>query len=153
MTAEGIEVSPYYVLEYPDFVHVVAYDADDRIVLVRQYRHGLGGTSLELPGGVAEPSDADALATARRELREETGYQGGSFALQATLSPDPAKLTNRLHLVVAHGVCPGRFSPDRSEQISVELVSRAQAYELALSGAIMHAQHVGLLLTALQRRF
>lgn len=152
VTASGVEVSPYYVLEYPDFVHVAAFDAQDRLILVQQYRHGLGGVSLELPGGTADPADADEIATAKRELVEETGYGSGTFSLRATLSTDPAKLANRLHLVVASDVRPGTSAPDATEQISVHLVAREVAVHLALSGAIMNAQHVGLLLMALQWR-
>ena len=42
VTAEGAEVSPFYVLEYPDWVNVVALDDENHVLLVRQYRHGLG---------------------------------------------------------------------------------------------------------------
>lgn len=72
VTAEGVEISPYYVLEYPDWVNVVALDEYDHVLLIRQYRHGLGRISLELPCGGAEPGES-TLDAARRELLEETG--------------------------------------------------------------------------------
>lgn len=55
-------MAPYYVLELPDGVHMFATDEGDRVILVRQYRHGLQDISLELPGGMMDPSDTDAVA-------------------------------------------------------------------------------------------
>src|SRR4051812_5476768 len=87
-TPAGATVAPYYVLEFPDFVHVLALNAEDCVVLVRQYRHGHRDLSLELPGGVMDPGDDDILAVAARELREETGYTSESLAHVTTLSVD-----------------------------------------------------------------
>jgi 8-oxo-dGTP pyrophosphatase MutT (NUDIX family) len=149
VTASGAAVAPYYVLEFPDFVHVLALDEAGRVVLVRQYRHGYGGLSLELPGGVVDPGETDVLAVAARELREETGYVGGSLTRLTTLSVDPARYANRLHLVRATGVVAGMASPEPTEDIEVVLVPRDEAIRLALSGGIVNAAHVGLLLIGL----
>lgn len=62
VTPEGVVVAPYYVVEYPDWVHVVALDDHDRLLLVRQYRHGTAEFTLELPAGRIDRADADALA-------------------------------------------------------------------------------------------
>lgn len=152
VTPSGVELAPYYVLEAPDFVHVVALDREEHVVLVRQYRHGLGDTSLELPGGAMDQEDAgDPTVTAARELREETGYTAARFELVATLSVDPARYANKLHLVLARDVVAGPASPDPSETIVVEALPRHEAVRLALGGGIKHAQHVGLLMMALAR--
>ncbi|KAB1075778.1 NUDIX hydrolase [Methylobacterium planeticum] len=148
-TASGATVAPYYVLEFPDFVHVVALDEAGRVVLVRQYRHGHRGHSLELPGGVMDPGETDLLAVAARELREETGYVGTSLTHLATLSVDPARYANRLHLVRATGLAAGSASPEPTEDIDVVLVPRDEAIRMALSGGIVNAAHVGLLLIGL----
>lgn len=149
VTASGAVVAPYYVLEFPDFVHVLATDARDRVVLVRQYRHAYAGLSLELPGGVVDPGDGDILAVAARELREETGFHGGRLSRTASLSVDPARHANRLHLVCAVDVQPGPPAPEPSEDIEVVCVSREEARDLALSGGIVNAAHVGMLLLGL----
>ena len=148
-TPAGVDVSPYYVLEYRDFVHVLALDQEDQVVLARQYRHGLGEVCLELPGGIMDAGEADPIEAAIRELREETGFSGGQFGRLATLAVNPANFSNRLHLVGARGVVAGPAQPDTAEEIEVVLVARAEARRLALSGAIMNAQHVGLLLLGL----
>ena len=148
-TPAGVAIAPYYVLEFPDFVQVFATDEADRVVLVRQYRHGLQGISLELPGGVMDAHDTDAVAAGARELREETGYFGGTLAPLAALSVDPARYANRLHLIRATGVIAGASHPEPTEDIEVVLVSRQEARHLALSGQIANAGHVGLILMAL----
>ena len=151
VTARGVPISPYYVLDYPDFVHALAIDEAGFVILVRQYRHGLGEMSLELPGGVMDTGDADPCAAAARELREETGYAGGAYRHIAALSTDPAKMSNRLHLVLAEGVeRVGEPRPDAAEDLAIERVPCAEAIRLATSGGIVHAGHIALLLLGLR---
>ena len=73
----GARIPSYYVLEYPDWVNIIARTDDGRFLLIDQYRHGLGRTSYEIVAGVRDPQDATPLDAARRELYEETGYGGG----------------------------------------------------------------------------
>ncbi len=79
-TREGVSIDPFYVLEYPDWVQIVAIDEDDKLILVEQYRHGLEIISLELPTGGMEAQDGDPLSAARRELAEENGLRIGRLA-------------------------------------------------------------------------
>lgn len=151
VTPSGVEIAPFYVLEYPDWVHVVAIDAEDHVLLVRQYRHGYGGSTLELPGGIVDPADNDPVTAAARELREETGYSAASFRPLASLSPNPATHTNRVHVVLAHPVRHmGPATPEPSENITLVRMPAAEAAAMALNGGLAHAQHVGLLLIGLR---
>ena len=102
-TAAGVEISPYYVLTYPDWVHVVALTADDCLVLVEQYRHGAASAFLELPGGVIDPGDASPLTAGERELREETGFAATGWQPVSNLHANPAIQPNRVHTVLATG--------------------------------------------------
>ena len=76
----GARNPEYYVLEYPNWVNVLAITRDGKFLMVRQYRHGLGKTCYELCAGVCEATDASPLDAARRELLEETGYFYGASA-------------------------------------------------------------------------
>ena len=96
----GAVLDPWYVLDWPDWVHVLALTADGRAVMVRQWRPGLGAASLELPGGMAERGETDPVATGRRELLEETGYGAAEFRALPPLSPDPAHANNRLRFLL-----------------------------------------------------
>lgn len=151
LTPDGTILAPYYVTERPDFVAVFAINTYGKIILVRQYRHGLRAMSLELPGGILDAADCDPIVAARRELREETGYRGGEFRILARLGVQPASATNYAHLVLATGVDPGFASPEDGEDIELVLVSPHEARDLALSGHILNAKHVGFLLLGLAK--
>jgi 8-oxo-dGTP pyrophosphatase MutT (NUDIX family) len=143
-------VAPYYVLDYPDWTALVAIDADGRVLHVEQYRHGLGGLSLELPGGVVDGAE-DVLAAARRELREETGHVGGEATRIASLSPDPAKLSNRCEVVLIRGVLPGATpADDPTERVRLRFVTAAEARRMMRDGSILHGVHVAALTLALE---
>lgn len=142
-TAEGVLVDPYYVLEYPDWVQIVAMDDEDRILLVEQYRHGLGVVSLELPCGAIEPGDDDPLAAARRELAEETGFEADRLELVATLAPNPANQNNLCHVILARDLSEGRGrSDDPTERVLVHRREIEEVRRLAMSGGIVQAMHV-----------
>jgi 8-oxo-dGTP pyrophosphatase MutT (NUDIX family) len=146
----GIDISPYYVLEYPDFVHAIAIDRGGGVLLVRQYRHGMGELSLELPGGVRDASDATVEDAAVRELLEETGYRGTNVRALPPLSVDPARMSNRLHpVLITEADFVQAPEPDGQEEITVVRVPVREAAALALGGSIANAAHVGMLLMGL----
>jgi ADP-ribose pyrophosphatase len=70
---DGRVIDEYYVLEYPDWVNVIAITKDGKFVMETQYRHALGVNSIELPCGVMEEGETP-MEAAKRELLEETGY-------------------------------------------------------------------------------
>ncbi len=151
VTAGGREISPYYVLTYPDWVHVAALTDDDRLVLVEQYRHGVGASCLELPGGAVDAEDADPVAAARRELAEETGFAADRWELVSSLYPNPAFQTNRTHTVLATGC--RRVGEPRLEAGEEGLVVRCMPVADILrdlrGGVLSQMMHVGMLLLAL----
>jgi len=151
----GRVVEPYYVLEYPDWVNVVAVTPDDEVVLVRQYRHALGEVVVELPGGCVDPADASAEAAIRRELLEETGYSAESVVELGALSPNPATHDNLVHTFLATGcVRTADQALDESEEIEVVLVPLAGLANIARSEMkqAMHVASVFLALAELSRR-
>ena len=92
----GVVEDEYYVLEYPDWINVIALTRDGRMILERQYRHALGETSYEIVAGVMEQGESPEEA-ARRELLEETGYSGGEWTHLMDLSANPSTMTNLCH--------------------------------------------------------
>ena len=70
----------FYVLESAGWVNVIPLTPEEDIILIRQYRHGIQGFTLEIPGGIIEPGDTPEGA-ASRELFEETGLKAKRFGL------------------------------------------------------------------------
>ncbi|QGM47061.1 NUDIX hydrolase [Methylocystis heyeri] len=152
VTQRGAVLDPFYLLDYPEWVHVAAFDDEDRLLLVRQYRHGARRMTLELPGGMMDPGEDDPLAAGARELLEETGHVAETLAHLARLSPNPSSHTNGLHILLATGVKRrGELSLDATEDVVVEPTPWREAVRMAIAGEMIHAQHVGLLFIALAR--
>jgi 8-oxo-dGTP pyrophosphatase MutT (NUDIX family) len=129
----------YYVLEYPDWVNIIAITKDGQIVMERQYRHALGKTCYELPCGVIEAGETP-LEAAKRELLEETGFAGGEWQEWMTLSPNPATSTNLAHSFLASGVekVSGQHL-DATEDIDVYLLDQDYVRELLQNNQILQA--------------
>jgi ADP-ribose pyrophosphatase len=109
VTPAGATIAPWHVLEYPDWVNVVAIDDQGRMVLVRQYRHGVGEVLLGLPSGACERSDGEdagerRAAAAGRELAEETGYHAARLVPVLTSFPNAATHDNTVTSFLATGV-------------------------------------------------
>lgn len=139
------EAHEFVVLEAGDWVSVVAVTVEQRLVGIRQYRHGSREVTLEIPGGLIEPG-LSPLEAAQEELRQETGYGGGSWRKLGELNAAPALFSNRLHVFLAEGVVlVGEQDLDAGEDISVELLDLAEVPRTVASGAITHAQVVGSL--------
>lgn len=135
----GVINDEYYVLEYPDWVNVIALTADGHFLMERQYRHGLQWTGYELCAGVCEP-DEDPLEAAKRELYEETGYAGGSWYSYMTISGNTSTMNNLCHCFVAEGV--ERISGqhlEQTEDITVHLLSSEEVKELLTGNEIRQA--------------
>lgn len=129
----------YYVLEYPDWVNVIAITRDGRFVMVRQYRHGLQRTLTELCAGVCEPHELP-MDAARRELEEETGYTGGKWAELMTVSANASTMNNLTHCFLAEGVerTAGQHL-DATEDVQVCLLDRAEVLRLLKEGMVVQS--------------
>jgi 8-oxo-dGTP pyrophosphatase MutT (NUDIX family) len=150
VTQRGVTLAPYYVLQYPDWAVVVALTDDDRLVLVRQYRHGIGEIGLELPGGVVDAEDGDPRAAAIRELAEETGFHSADVRHVSSLCANPATQTNRLHTFLAVGAVQAAAArPEASEDLVVELIPVADVLAGLRSGLVSQSMQVSAIVLAL----
>jgi 8-oxo-dGTP pyrophosphatase MutT (NUDIX family) len=146
---EGGRVHEAFTFACPDWVSIVPVTADGKFVLVRQYRHGIDGPTLEIPGGIIEegqePDDA-----ALRELREETGFGGGTLVSLGTTRANPAIQSNWYHMFLARDVrLLGPTEFDTGEHCELVMLSEGELRREIENGGIDHA----LVLLALSRAF
>jgi 8-oxo-dGTP pyrophosphatase MutT (NUDIX family) len=143
---QNVAVSPrtgqegrYVVLESADFVNMIALTADAHVVLVRQYRHGIGEMALEIPSGLVDGQETP-LAAARRELAEETGYTGERWRLLGRSRPNAAFMDNWCyHLLLEDARLTGQPHLDPGEDIAVELAPLDRIPELIAAGTLSQA--------------
>lgn len=153
-TAEGAKIDPFYVLEVPDFVHIIAFDSEGRVLVTRQYRHGSGDIHWEIPCGGVEPEDASPLAAARRELLEETGCAGERFVELPTIYANPARQNNRVHAFLAFDVkkvAEPKFDP--GERIEFRFMEVESVMEKVRRGEFPNALLIASLMMALSKQF
>lgn len=134
-----------------DWCVTTAVTADRRWVLVEQHRHGVDATTLEPAGGIIDPGELPEVA-AVRELREETGFEGGALEPLGWVHPNPALSANRAHLFLVRGVVRTR-EPESSpeERTAVRLLDEREVEQGIVDGRVSHALGVLALTRALQR--
>lgn len=149
--ANGHEIDRFHVIHGPDWASVLCVTNESEVVMVRQYRHGIGSASLELPAGVIEPNETPEEA-ARRELAEETGYESNDWISIHSVSTEPARHTTRAHFFVARNARQARPpAPDETELLDIVKVPLADLSRLATDGSVLHGVHVGAILAAVHR--
>ncbi|GAT73435.1 NUDIX hydrolase [Microbacterium hydrocarbonoxydans] len=121
--ADGRPISPYYVLEYGDWISLLALDEDGSAIVVEEYRHGAGTVALGTIGGAVEAGEMPADAAAR-ELREETGCTAAEIVELGATWANFGSHTNRVHHFLARGcVRTAEQSLDDGESIAVHVLS------------------------------
>lgn len=130
----------FFVLEAPGWVNIIPLTDKNEVVMVRQYRHGIAGFTLEIPGGMMDPEDRDPITAARREMLEETGYDSSQIVELGRVHPNPAIQPNHLYLFAASGACRVQKQQlDTNEEAEVVLVPIAKIKGMIASGKIRHA--------------
>ncbi len=129
----------FSVIRSTDWVNVIALTDDGRVVLVRQFRHGVGAVTVEIPGGMVDPGERFVEAGAR-ELREETGFEADRWMDIGCVEPNPAIQDNRCGTVLALGarrVADPSF--DAGEFIAVQTAELSAVRGMIARGEIQHA--------------
>ncbi|MCI0816516.1 MAG: NUDIX hydrolase [Chloroflexi bacterium] len=138
------------VAEHPNAVVIVAVDDDQNLLLVRQYRFAVGQELLELPAGLIEDGDAP-VATAQRELREETGFSAGELTELGHFYAAPGGMTECLYAFLGTRLTPDPLDADDDERIELVRMGFREAVEMARAGGFHDAKTIASLLLAERR--
>ena len=140
--SNGNIIPSYYILEYPDWINVIAITKGKKFIFISQYRHGIGKAYYELCAGVCEKEDASPLVSAQRELEEETGYGKGNWEKIMEISANPSTHTNITHCYLATDVEPVAAQHlEATEDLTVHLLTLDEVKDLLLTDKIKQATH------------
>ncbi|MEN9685591.1 MAG: hypothetical protein RLZZ28_1377 [Bacteroidota bacterium] len=149
---DGTVVTPYYVYEFPEWVAALAITADGKVILEKQYRHALGLTCWEIPGGCVDKTDADYETAIKRELLEETGYQFSQLVYLGDTSSNPSTNTNLMHMFLATG---GTYLQsqqlDEGEDIDIVLVEMDAFIQMLREDRFIQSMHLAVIYKALEK--
>src|ERR1700748_2359814 len=142
-TQEGKLITPYYVYEFPTWVIAVALTTDGKFILERQYRHALGITAYELPGGCVDDTDPDLEFAVRRELLEETGYKFSNVEYLGKTLANPSTNNNSAHFFLATGGEKVQQQHlDYNEEIEVYLYTYEELKQLLKDIGFVQSMHM-----------
>ena len=133
------------VIEHPGAVGIVPMVDRDHVCLIRNFRLAVGRWLIEIPAGTLEPGEPP-LATASRELIEETGFRAGQVVPLCELLFSPGILHERMHLFLATDLTAGETRLEVGEQIERLIVPWEEALDMIQRGAIEDAKTVAALL-------
>ena len=146
--SDGTVIEPFYVNHIPDFAVIVPVTEEGKIVLVRQYRHGVEEVLLELPAGCIEAGE-DPKDGAARELLEETGYKAGSLEFLCKIAPNASNCTSYAQCYLARNVFPAAAQNlDETEALEVVELEGEEVKRLLREGGVEQAVHVAALYRA-----
>jgi ADP-ribose pyrophosphatase len=146
--AEGVRFDREY-LRHTGAVAVLAVDAQDRVLLIHQYRHPVGHTLWEIPAGLLDIGGEAPHLAAARELAEETGFVPGQMSTLLDLRPSPGGSDEVVRVYLATGLQVSREQFERTDE-EAELVTRwvplEEAIDAVLTGRLTNATTVAALL-------
>jgi ADP-ribose pyrophosphatase len=130
----------YTVIDTYDWVNIIPITDDNKVILIKQYRHGARKDVIEIPGGVIEGKDISPKEAATRELLEETGYTSNEFIELGTVIPNPAIQSNKCYIFLARNAFKvSEQNLDPQEEIDLFFVSKKDIKTMILGGEINHS--------------
>lgn len=129
------------IIRHPGGAVALAVNAEERVCLLRQYRHAAGGWLWELPGGRIEQGEA-ALESVKRELKEETGILAGQWSPLSSFYSTPGFCDERLHLFVARDLQQGLVATEQDEVLEVHWIALDEALARCRRGEIEDAKTI-----------
>ncbi len=148
----GDQIAKRLVVTHPGAVAILALDDANQVLMIRQYRHPVGGLLWELPAGLLDQDGESHIAAAQRELREETGYAAAEWRTLVEYYSSPGFSTERIRVFLARGIsqlADREYEPtDEEATIEVRWVPMRDAVGAVLSGDIHNGVAVAGILAA-----
>ena len=147
ITLENGTTTDVEFIEHPGAAAIIPFLDDNRIVLLKQYRHALKKYIWEIPAGTLDPQE-EIISCAKRELIEETGYSASGWQKLGEITPVPGYSDERIHIYLATELQPAEQHLDADEVIQVQEVEFNEALEMIGNGEIQDAKSIAGLFMA-----
>lgn len=141
----------FYVMEYPTWASAFALTKDNKVLMIKQYRHGIEEVTIEIPGGVVDDGE-DSSDAIQRELLEETGYRFDSVEYMGKICANPSTGNNYLHMYIATGgekVAEQKL--DETEDVEVVIYTLDEVRQLLKENKIVQSLHATCIFYALNK--
>jgi ADP-ribose pyrophosphatase len=135
------------MVDHPGASAMVPFSDKSTIILVRQYRHAIGGCIWEIPAGTLDP-DETPLECAKRELIEETGFSANMWKKMGEITPVPGYSDERIHMFLAANLVSSEQKLDKDEMLNVHKVKIDDAIEMIHAGKIQDGKTIAGLFLA-----
>jgi 8-oxo-dGTP pyrophosphatase MutT (NUDIX family) len=135
------QVAELEIAHHPGGAAVVAVDSQQRVCLLRQFRHAAGGWITELPAGKLDNGEPP-LECARRELAEEVGVEAGRWDHLGQFFSSPGVLTEVIHIFLARDLAPCESAPEQHEVLEPRWVPFDEAFALATGAQLQDAKTI-----------
>lgn len=129
------------IVRHPGSAVMMAVDRDQRILLVKQFRLPAEAYLWELPAGRLDPGESP-LQAAKRELREETGYEAADWTDLASFWASPGYVAEKMNVFLATGLSEGKQEPMEDERIEIRWFSKAEVGRMIREGEISDAKTI-----------
>ncbi len=133
-------------IDHPGAVAILAIDEDERVVVIRQYRHPIGGRDWELPAGLLDVEGEEPLLAAHRELAEEVDLAASEWTELMTIATSPGGSSELITIYEARGLSPvpAFLRSEEEAELEVRWVELDEIVDAAFAGRIRN----GILITA-----
>lgn len=138
------------IIHHPGAAAIVPILDDGTVLLLKQYRHAVGGYIWEIPAGTLDPGE-DEITCAKREIIEETGYAAKEMEKLGVITPLPAYSDERIHIFLATGLTPASQNLDDDELLTVHPQKVSTALSMIANGEIIDAKTISSLYLAINR--
>ena len=138
------------IIHHPGAAAIVPVLDDGTVLLLKQYRHAVGGYIWEVPAGTIDPGE-DEITCAKREIIEETGYAAKEMEKLGVITPLPAYSDERIHIFLATGLTPAGQNLDDDELLTVHPQKVSKALSMIANGEITDAKTISSLYLAINR--
>lgn len=138
------------IIRHPGASAVVPLATDNKVIMLKQYRHAVGDFMWEIPAGTFDHDDESPMVCAKRELAEETGYTARTWDPIGAVTPLPGYSDERIHLFLARDLTPSTQSLDPDEILEVHSIPLEKVVNMVFDGQIEDAKTIAAIFRTLK---